>query len=102
MLPSWIIFLIENGYSEQIFGFNKRIFLPFEWKRMKKYNDFQFHDLTSKYGKTGCENLFKSYDIAWQKSMAENRVRTLRKSSIESAAILGTIFGYKIQPKLHS
>ena len=69
---------------------------------MKKYNDFEFHNLTSKYGKTRCENLVMSYDIARQKFMAPNWLRTLRKSSIESAAILGTIFGYKIQPKLHS
>ena len=69
---------------------------------MKKYNDLQFHNSTSKYGKTGCENLVKSYDIVRQKFMAANMLRTLRKSSIESAAILGTIFGYKIQPKLHS
>ena len=60
------------------------------------------HNLSSRYGKTGCENLGKSYDIARQKFMAANWLRTLRKLSIESAAILGTIFGYKIQPKLHS
>jgi len=60
------------------------------------------HNLTSRYGKTGCENLVKLYDIVRHKFMAENWLRTLRKSSIESAAILGTIFGYKIQPKLHS
>ena len=69
---------------------------------MKKYNDFQFHKSTSKYGKAGCEHLVNSYDIGRQKFMAANWLRTLRKSSIESAAILGTIFGYKIQPKLHS
>ena len=71
-------------------------------KLYEKYNDFQFHNLTSKYGKTGCENLVKSYDITRQKFMAANWLRILRKSSIEPAAILGTIFGYKIQPKLHS
>ena len=48
---------------------------------------------------------FKATNVANMENMklfmAANWLRTLRKSSIESAAILGTIFGYKIQPKLY-
>ena len=46
---------------------------------MKKYNDLQFHNSTSKYGKTGCENLVKSYDIARQKFMEGELVTHLEK-----------------------
>ena len=89
---------IQNKFLDSI----NESFLAFWIKIDDKYNDFRFHNFTSKYGKTGCENLVKSYGIARSKFMAANWLRTLRKSSIESAAILGTIFGYKIQPKLHS